>query len=195
MAMGLRLGLTLCQPHECHHCHTRVNHKGLHGLSCRKSQGKHPRHAAINVIIERSLTSAGVPSQLEPTGICLSDGKRPDGATIVPWKTGRVLVWDTTRPDTFAPPIPIWQPEKLAQLQLRWSRGSVPSMQSWKQAITLLLSPSKQQVSLAQRPYSSFGNLGTASSQSLGRRSPFTSSCRGFRWQYRGAMLLWCWAL
>ena len=103
VAMGLRLGLTLCQPHKCQHCHTLVSHQGLHGLSCRKSQGRHPRHAAINDIIKRALTSVGVPSQLEPTGICLSDGKRPDGATIVPWKTGRVLVWDATCPDTFAP--------------------------------------------------------------------------------------------
>ena len=29
--------------------------------------------------------------------------KRPDGATLVPWKRGRVLVWDATCPDTLAP--------------------------------------------------------------------------------------------
>ena len=43
-----------------------------------------------------------IPAHLEPTGISRSDGKRPDGATIVPWKGGRVLVWDATCPDTFA---------------------------------------------------------------------------------------------
>ena len=32
-----------------------------------------------------------------------SDGKRPDGATIIPWKSGKVLVWDATCPDTYAP--------------------------------------------------------------------------------------------
>ena len=32
-----------------------------------------------------------------------SDGKRPDGVSIVPWKCGQLLVWDATRPDTFAP--------------------------------------------------------------------------------------------
>ena len=32
-----------------------------------------------------------------------TDGKRPDGITVVPWKSGRLLVWDATCPDTFAP--------------------------------------------------------------------------------------------
>ena len=31
------------------------------------------------------------------------DGKRPDGVTLAPWKSGRLLVWDATCPDTFAP--------------------------------------------------------------------------------------------
>ena len=46
---------------------------------------------------------AKVPSHLEPTGLYRSDGKRPDGATIVPWKQGKILVWDATCPDTLAP--------------------------------------------------------------------------------------------
>ena len=43
------------------------------------------------------------PTHLEPTGISRSDGKWPDGATIVPRKGVRVLVWDATCPDTLAP--------------------------------------------------------------------------------------------
>ena len=39
---------------------------------------------------------------LEPSGLCRSDGKRPDGVTIIPWKTGRTLVWDAMCTDTFA---------------------------------------------------------------------------------------------
>ena len=105
---GLCLGVTLCQPYKCQHCHVPVNHLGLHGLSCRKSQGKCLRHTAINDIINGSFTSTGVPSYVEPSGICLSDGKRPNGATIVPWKTVRVLVWDTTCADSFDPPTAIW---------------------------------------------------------------------------------------
>jgi len=32
-----------------------------------------------------------------------TDGKRPDGVSLAPWKSGHLLVWDTTCPDTFTP--------------------------------------------------------------------------------------------
>lgn len=35
---------------------------------------------------------ARIPSILEPAGLSRSDGKRPDGVTIAPWKSGRPLV-------------------------------------------------------------------------------------------------------
>ena len=44
-----------------------------------------------------------IPSLLEPTGIARSDGRRPDGISVMPWRNGRTLVWDATCPDTFAP--------------------------------------------------------------------------------------------
>ena len=103
VAVGLRLGVTLCRPHKCHQCGAEVNHLGLHGLSCRRSQGRHPRHAAVNDLLKRSLASAKIPSLLEPTGIARSDGRRPDGISVMPWRNGRTLVWDATCPDTFAP--------------------------------------------------------------------------------------------
>ena len=53
--------------------------------------------------VTRSLESAKIPCHLEPTGLFRSDGKRSDGASIVPWKGGKVLVWDATFPDTLAP--------------------------------------------------------------------------------------------
>ena len=74
-----------------------------HGLSCKRSAGRHYRHSAINDIIHRALVAAHVPSRLEPSGLYRSDGKRPDGITMVPWKCGQLLVWDATCPDTFAP--------------------------------------------------------------------------------------------
>ena len=73
-----------------------VDSLATHGLS-------HHRHAALNDILHRALTSARVPSRLEPSGLYCSDGKCPDGITVAPWKNGKLLVWDATCPDTFAP--------------------------------------------------------------------------------------------
>jgi len=39
----------------------------------------------------------------EPGGLSRSDGKRPDGVTMIPWSRGRCLTWDITSPDTLAP--------------------------------------------------------------------------------------------
>ena len=76
---------------------------GTHGLSCCFSAGRHFRHAMLNDILHRALSSANVPSRLQPTGLDRADGKRPDGITMVPWSNDRLLVWDATCVDTFAP--------------------------------------------------------------------------------------------
>ena len=47
IAVGLRLGSSVCTPHPCCHCGALVNHLGTHGLSCRQSEGRHYRHAAM----------------------------------------------------------------------------------------------------------------------------------------------------
>ena len=103
IAIGLRLGLSLCSPHSCHHCSFEVTDLAVHGLSCRKSEGRHRRHASINDTIHRAMTAAKIPSRLEPSGLFRSDGKRPDGITIVHWQCGKLLAWDATCPDTYAP--------------------------------------------------------------------------------------------
>ena len=51
---------------------------------CRRSKGHHYRHAALNSIIHRALATAKVPSCLEPAALHRSDGKRPDGVSVVP---------------------------------------------------------------------------------------------------------------
>ena len=58
----------------------------MHGLSCRWSEGRHFHHSALNDIVHRALSSTRIPSRLEPSGISRSDGKRPDGITLVPWE-------------------------------------------------------------------------------------------------------------
>ena len=102
VVIGLRLGATLCEPHHCLHCHADVDSTGSHGLSCHYSKERHPRHAALNDLIKRALDTAKIPCHLEPTGLYRADGKRPDGVSIVPWKGGKVLVWNATCPDTLA---------------------------------------------------------------------------------------------
>ena len=103
IACGLRLGANLCAPHSCSACGSEVSSLGTHGLSCKKSAGRHARHSQVNDLIRRACVSAGAPAILEPPGIVRSDGKRPDGVTLIPWRLGRQLVWDFTCKDTLAP--------------------------------------------------------------------------------------------
>lgn len=101
IAIALRVGATVCEPHACR-CGRRMDARGLHGLSCKYSAGRHPRHAALNDVIRRGLQSAGIPSVLEPPGVDRGDGKRPDGITVFPFSNGKGLCWDATCIDTYA---------------------------------------------------------------------------------------------
>ena len=102
VAVGLRLGAALCQAHQCP-CGAFVEVNGLHGLSCKLGSGKHSRHASINDIIYRACCRADIPAVKEPTGLTRTDGKRPDGSTLVPWSAGKCVIWDVTIADTMAP--------------------------------------------------------------------------------------------
>jgi hypothetical protein len=102
VAIALRIGAPICCPHTCQ-CGASVNTLGTHGLSCRFSAGRRFRHAEVNDLIRRAFVSAGIPSLLEPSGVSRDDGKRPDGLTLVPWSSGKSLVWDFTCVDTLAP--------------------------------------------------------------------------------------------
>ena len=44
IAVGLRLGTSISAPHICQHCGAEVSGWGLHGLSCRSSEGRRMRH-------------------------------------------------------------------------------------------------------------------------------------------------------
>ena len=101
IAVGLRLGLHLCQTHLCP-CGTTVDTRGLHGLSCKRSSGRATRHQQLNDLVYRALRRADVPAAKEPAGLTRIDGKRPDGLTLIPWQGGRSLTWDVTVVDTFA---------------------------------------------------------------------------------------------
>ena len=101
IGIALRLGIPVCLPHRCK-CGATADRLGHHLLSCHRDPGRLPRHTAINDIIKRSLAAAGVPALLEPQGLDRGDGRRPDGITIMPFSSGKSLVWDATCTNTFS---------------------------------------------------------------------------------------------
>lgn len=100
ISVGLRYGLPICHPHTCV-CGVEVDRFGRHGLACKKSSGRKAKHETVNDLMKRALVTCGVPAFREPTGCNRSDGKRPDGLTLIPWKRGKPLIWDFTSADTF----------------------------------------------------------------------------------------------
>ena len=101
VAVGLRLGVPLCQPHKCQ-CGSMIDAVGYHSLSCKKTSGRISRHQAVNDIIWRAMSKAGIPAVKEPAGLSRIDGKRPDGMSLLPWISGRPVVWDVTVVNTMA---------------------------------------------------------------------------------------------
>ena len=101
ISISLRLGANICVAHTCH-CGKRVERDGSHGLSCTKSAGRFSRHATLNSLMKQTLGSLDLPSMLEPRGLYRTDGKRPDGVTMIPWEMGKQLVWYVTVVDALA---------------------------------------------------------------------------------------------
>jgi hypothetical protein len=52
--------------------------------------------------VARAFASAGIPAAKEPNGLTRTDGKRPDGLTLIPWEAGKPLTWDVTVASTLA---------------------------------------------------------------------------------------------
>jgi len=95
VAVGLRLGVNLCIPHQCP-CGLLVDANASHSLSCKLAFGRMARHQSLNDIIYRAFVAANIPATKEPVGLLRSDGKRPDGLTLIPWQAGKSLTWDVT---------------------------------------------------------------------------------------------------
>ena len=84
IAIGLRLGLNICEPHSCP-CGGVIDAKGKHRA------GRFIRHQQINDLVWRVLRRAGTPSIKEPSGLLPGEDKRLDGLTLVPWQGSRCL--------------------------------------------------------------------------------------------------------
>jgi len=85
IAVGLRLGANICEPHQCP-CGASVDARGLHCLSCRGGNGRSARHHNMNDLMWRTMAKADIPALEERSGLLRTDGKRPDGVTLLPWK-------------------------------------------------------------------------------------------------------------
>ena len=70
-----------------------------HALSCKHTSSRLIRHNHLNDVVLRSLTRANISATRESAGLLRSDGKRPDGLTLIPWREGRCLIWDVTVAD------------------------------------------------------------------------------------------------
>ena len=67
VAVALRLGLDLIRvPHVCR-CGSQVDAWGLHTLVCKHTPSRISSHHALNDIISRAFSSAGIPAIKEPT--------------------------------------------------------------------------------------------------------------------------------
>ena len=88
IAVGLRLGVNLCEPHQCP-CGKLGDARGTHGLSCKRGAARVIRHHQLNDIVRRAFVRANIPSVLKPSGFSRGDGKRPDGMTLIPWQGGK----------------------------------------------------------------------------------------------------------
>ena len=99
IAVGLRLGLNLCEPIAA-----RVK-LTLMRVDCtvfpaNAAPAGSQENQQLNEIIWRALKRADIPATKEPAGAVRRDGKRPDGLTLVPWQGGCCLTWDATIIDT-----------------------------------------------------------------------------------------------
>jgi len=101
VAVALRLGCSVCVAHTCR-CGALVDAQGIHGSVCKQAPSRIAKHHAISDVIDRAITTAGVPITKEPVGLARLDGKRPDGLTLIPWQDGKPLTWDVTVVSTLA---------------------------------------------------------------------------------------------
>jgi len=102
VAIGLRLGAPIVCRHSCVSCGKDVDPTGHHGLSCKQNAGRYRRHSLVNDILVKAVRATGVHAKLEPHLLRGASNKRPDGATMEPWRHGKDLLWDFTCPDILA---------------------------------------------------------------------------------------------
>ena len=102
LAVGLRLGLPVAATGTCV-CGEELDAHGDHALTCKRGVGRGARHKDLNERVRSALNEAGHVSVLELSGLTRTDGKRPDGVTVMPFERGLPMAWDVTVVHTCAP--------------------------------------------------------------------------------------------
>jgi len=82
--------MTLCVPRTCPRG-AQVDTYGVHILVHKRASGKITRHQALNNVIARTFVAADMSVTNEPNGLLISDNKRPDCLTLLPWQEGKPL--------------------------------------------------------------------------------------------------------
>ena len=92
LAVGLRLGANLCEPHTVS-LWMPVARTGWPGSEVQDSPPPRPAQR------RRVACDAASPGAvLKGAGLSRSDGKRPDGVSLIPWSRGRCVTWDVKSP-------------------------------------------------------------------------------------------------
>jgi len=95
---------------------------------------------------------------MELSGLFRSDGKRPDGLTLTPWKNGGCVTWDVTITDT------------LAQSYLPATSGSSGAAAERKMAHYEKLAQSYTLIPVAVETLGPINNAGLQFLSDIGRR-------------------------
>jgi len=94
VAVGLRLGLDLCSPHECR-CGSMVDAWGLHSFVCKKAPGKTIRHHSLNDLIV-AFQQLAFPSSRNPQAYLVATGNAPmDFPSFIAKRQGALLGCDS----------------------------------------------------------------------------------------------------
>ena len=123
------------------HIPVGVGHRWIHGastLSCVKWHPVESQGTTFNDIISRAFASAKISVTKEPSGLFRSDGKRPDGLTLIPWH-GMLQSLPRWKMPTFRPlhpqlaPQPRWRsPWKQAKYTSHCQGRTLYSRLLWK---------------------------------------------------------------
>ena len=70
----------------------RSMHLAFMASSVRRSQADQPDNT-LNDLVAWAMASAGIPISKELQGLSRSDGKRPDGLSLIPWQAAKPLTW------------------------------------------------------------------------------------------------------